>query len=404
MKILNISNVAGAKRGGGVHEVVYNYWTVQNQIGLNSHLWFPGFEEEEIELKKISGLNKVRAMNTYLHPSFSLIKNFTRALPEMKKFNIVHQHGIWVPVSILTLEANKHYNTNVIIQPHGYLEPYRLNLSKIKKKLAYLFYEKKNIEQSRLLVACSFEEYSNLKNIFPKKDIAIIPNGVSESFYNAIANNDYFKNLKYCGRKNLLFLSRIHPLKGLERLLSAYSRIDSKIRNQWNIIIAGVDQNNHSSYLKKLAIDLKINQNVFFEGEKFNSKKVNIMSSADLFILPTYSENYGIVVAESLARGVPVLTTKGAPWGLLEKHGCGFWVDNHEDGIKLGLEKAMETPNDKLKLMGKIGRSVAKNYFLWDRIVYKTIELYSWLMGETEKPDFVFVGDDQTSNKKNIFK
>jgi glycosyltransferase involved in cell wall biosynthesis len=403
MKILNIANVAGIKRGGGVHEVAYNFWRIQNKIGYNSDLWFPGYKQEQLDLISDSGFDTVRALDTYFHPSTSLLKNFRMLLSEMNEYNIIHQHGIWVPISKLTLEANKNHKGIVIIQPHGYLEPYRLNISKFKKKLAYYFYEKNNIEQAKVLVACSNEEYLNLKNMFPSKDIAIIPNGISEEFYKHESKKDYFKNNKYSGRKNILFLSRIHPLKGLKRFLKVYADIDHKISKSWNIIIAGIDQDNHTVELKEIVNDLNLCQNVYFEGEKFNSDKVDIMSSANLFILPTYNENYGIVVAESLARGVPVLTTKGAPWSLLEKEKCGFWVDNSNNGIKNGLEKAMLLSEHDLKLMGENGRNIAKQYFLWDSIVHKTIELYKWLLDGGEKPDFIYLGDSQMKDE-NIFK
>ena len=399
MKILNIANVAGTKRGGGVHEVVYNFWRIQNSLGYSSDLWFPGYKEEELELIKESDFDKVRALDTYFHPSKSFLKNFKRLLSQMSEYNIIHQHGIWVPISKLTLEANKNHKGIVIIQPHGYLEPYRLNISKLKKQLAYYVFEKTNLERARLLIACSNEEYLNLKIMFPSKDIAIIPNGVSEDFYLANSKNDYFNRDKYLGRKNMLFLSRIHPLKGLVRFLKVYASIDKETRENWNIIIAGIDQDNHSQELNKIVKDLKISDFVYFEGEKFKDEKVNIMSSADLFILPTFNENYGIVVAESLSRGVPVLTTKGAPWSLLEKENCGFWVDNNQEGIKMGLEKAMLFPEDKLKLMGENGRRIAKNYFLWDGIVHKTIELYSWLINGGEKPDFVYEGNKSSKNQ-----
>ena len=402
MRILNIANVAGTRRGGGVHEVVYNFWRIQNDLGYSSDLWFPGYKEEELELIKEGKSDNVKALDTYFHPSKSFLKSFKKLLSEMNDYSIIHQHGIWVPISKLTLQANKKHKGIVIIQPHGYLEPYSLNMSKLKKKLAYYAFEKSNLERAKLLIACSHEEYLNLKAIFPSKDIAVIPNGVSESFYKADSKNDYFDSNKYLGRKNMLFLSRIHPLKGLVRLLNIYAGIDKKTREKWNIIIAGIDQDNHSHALKKIADKLNISDFVFFEGEKFKEEKVNIMSSANLFILPTYSENYGIVVAESLSRGIPVLTTKAAPWSLLEKENCGFWADNSAEGLKSELKRAMLLPEDKLKEMGNNGRRIAKEYFLWDGIVHKTIELYSWLIKGGKKPDFVYEGN-RSSKSKNIF-
>ena len=402
MKILNIANVAGIKRGGGVHEVAYNFWKIQNELGLSSDLWFPGFKHEEDDLARCSGFASVKALDTYGDPSFGLLRQHSAHLVKMEEYSIIHQHGIWLPLSKLSLEASKKHKRIVVIQPHGYLEPYRLEMSTIKKKVAYSLFEKRNLEQAKVLVACSIKEYSNLRKMFPKKDIAIIPNGISQDFYSRETEKNYFKKDEYLGKKNMLFLSRIHPLKGLVRLLKAYACIDNEVRNNWNIIIAGIDQDNHVEELKELVRELNLTDNVYFEGEKFNSEKVDIMSSANLFVLPTHDENYGIVVAESLARGVPVLTTKGAPWSLLEKEKCGFWVDNNDSGIRNGLKKAMLMSEADLHLMGKRGRSIAKQHFMWDGIVQKTIELHKWLLGEVEKPNFVFCGDIEKKNE-NIF-
>ena len=132
-------------------------------------------------------------------------------------------------------------------------------------------------------------------------------------------------------------------------------------------------------------------------------EKINIMSSADFFILPTFNENYGIVIAESLSRGVPAITTKGAPWSLLNTENCGLWVDNNEEGIKRGLKQAFNmSEKDMCRLKENCINTSAK-YFLWENIVPKTLQLYKWLLREIEeKPDFVFLGDKSKKNL-NIF-
>ena len=109
---------------------------------------------------------------------------------------------------------------------------------------------------------------------------------------------------------------------------------------EWNLIIAGSGEKTYLNKLKDLAVSLNISENIFFEGPIYGSQKVNIISSSDLFVLPTFSENFGIVIAESLSRGVPVITTKAAPWKILNERNCGLWVDNTSEGIYKGLETA----------------------------------------------------------------
>jgi len=120
------------------------------------------------------------------------------------------------------------------------------------------------------------------------------------------------------------------------------------------------------------------------------TSKLEIIDNSDFFILPTYSENFGIVVAEALGRGTPVLTTKGAPWGDLEKYHCGLWVENDEFGLENGIRRILEMDISQMETMGRNGKALIKDKYLWDNKAQQTIELYSWLSGNSDKPTFVF--------------
>ena len=95
-----------------------------------------------------------------------------------------------------------------------------------------------------------------------------------------------------------------------------------------------------------------------FVGPIEGEKKESAFSNADLFVLPTYSENFGIVVAEALAHGLPVLTTTGAPWSMLPERGCGWWVDATVEGIAEGLRQATSCDPETLVRHGYEGPRV----------------------------------------------
>ena len=128
---------------------------------------------------------------------------------------------------------------------------------------------------------------------------------------------------------------------------------------------------------------------ITFVGTKIGLEKINIYDNSDAFILPTFSENYGIVVAEALARGVPVLTTKGTPWVELNELQCGLWVDNSNEGLKYGMLKILEHSSSELREMGQNGRTLVENKYLWDKTTGRTIELYRWILHGGCKPDFI---------------
>lgn len=404
MRVLNLSNVAGKERGGGVHEVVNAFLLGQIELEVDTHLWFPGLKDEEKELRKslqIKDSHRVRALTTIFSPDFAFVKNEGLLKTEACRFDIIHQHGVWLPISRISSFSRSKGKSKLVIQPHGYLEPFALSMSKLKKSFSYNIFERRNLELADVLVACSHDEYDNLRKIFPAKDIAIIPNGIPRSFLEATSSRNYFENLMFNGKKNMLFLSRIHPLKGLERLFQAFSQVDQKHRDSWNLIIAGIGEDAYIKKLQGYAKHLDINENIFFIGSVFGQKKISVMSSADIFVLPTFSENYGIVIAESLSRGVPALTTKGAPWSMLKEMNCGFHVENSDEGIKKGLEKIFDLTNDDLIAMGEEGLKIAKKHFSWENIVPKTLQLYNWLTDKSiPKPDFIYSGHDGAESPK----
>ena len=346
----------------------------------------------------------MRSLPCIFNPNYGILKNKSKLRNDLFEFELIHQHGVWLPISMLSSNWKQKTGRPLIIQPHGYFEEYSMSQSRFKKKISYYLFERKNIELCDLLIACSNSEYETLRKLFPDKDIAIISNGVEKSFLTQKSKNDYFKDHKYKSKKNLLFLSRIHPLKGLERLFIIFSKINKKFKMEWNLIIAGSGEKTYLNKLKDLAVSLNISENIFFEGPIYGSQKVNIISSSDLFVLPTFSENFGIVIAESLSRGVPVITTKAAPWKILNERNCGLWVDNTSEGIYKGLETAFNWSDDEILTIKNNCIKFSKENFLWENIVPNTIELYEWLLKENKKmPNFVKPAINKTKSP-NIFK
>ena len=174
--------------------------------------------------------------------------------------------------------------------------------------------------------------------------ISIIPNGIDLTEYKQVKT--------FYGTKKIVFLSRIHPKKGIELLLEAWRTMDTK---GWTLEIAGNGEPTYINILIKAAKDLG---NVFFVGPYYEEAKWDFLRSADVLVLPSYSENFGIVVAEALAVGVPVITTQDTPWKDLETYKCGWWIQLSVSNLKYALVKAMQTPVLELELMGTNGRKL----------------------------------------------
>jgi glycosyltransferase involved in cell wall biosynthesis len=188
----------------------------------------------------------------------------------------------------------------------------------------------------------------------------------------------------------MLFLSRLHVKKGGSDLLNAFSRNAAlAARHDWELTIAGPDENGEREKLKKLAQALGLRDRVSFRGAVEGKDKWSLFMSADLFVLPTYSENFGIVVAEALASGVPVLTTTGAPWRDLVTHRCGWWSQVGEDGVTNALKSAMNTKPEVLKAMGQRGRALVRDSYSWVGVAEQMKKVYAWLLGLGPMPQTV---------------
>ncbi|PIX13998.1 MAG: hypothetical protein COZ74_04170, partial [Flavobacteriaceae bacterium CG_4_8_14_3_um_filter_31_8] len=248
----------------------------------------------------------------------------------------------------------------------GMLEPWIMNRNPLKKKLAMFLYQKKDIQKAAALHATCELEYTNIQILGFTNHISIIPNGIDLSEIHQV-KFDY-------GTKKIVFLSRLHPKKGIEVLLEAWRLIEN---NDWILEIAGNGDEEYIETLKKSARNLV---NVFFVGPQFGEAKWNFLRSADIMVLPTYSENFGIVVAEALAVGVPVITTKGTPWEELNTHNCGWWIDLSIENLQRCLEMAMQQSDTELKSMGERGKKLIKEEYDIKAVSQKVFELYQEIL------------------------
>jgi glycosyltransferase involved in cell wall biosynthesis len=192
------------------------------------------------------------------------------------------------------------------------------------------------------------------------------------------------------GLRRLLFLGRIHPNKGLDMLLPAWKAVEDRFPD-WQLSVIGPDEGGYQSQMMKFATDLAIKR-IEFGGAKFGAQKWQAYADADLFVLPSYSENFGMSVAESLASGVPSIVAKGAPWAGLETNGAGWWIDIGVDPLVACLESALVQSPEALKVMGERGRAWMMREYSWQRIGQQMVDAYRWVLHGGERPAWVIEG------------
>ena len=285
------------------------------------------------------------------------------------KPDIVHVNCCWMPQSAFTQKWAQKLGYKVILSPHGMLEPWIISRHYWTKKVpALLLYQKAAVVNADCIHATAESEKENLLKLGYNNKIEVVANGID---MDSIVMKDNWER-----KKNILFLSRVHVKKGIEFLLGAVAMIKEQLGG-YTINIAGEGESEYILSLKNKAKELEISDMVNFCGGIYGEKKWKLFREADVFVLPTYSENFGIVVGEALACGTPVITTKGTPWEELNTEHCGWWTEIGTDATKEALLSFFTLSGDELKEMGSNGRKLVENRYSTRKIAQEMYSLYN---------------------------
>jgi glycosyltransferase involved in cell wall biosynthesis len=292
--------------------------------------------------------------------------------------DVIHNHGLWLMPNVRAGEAAASGPTPLVISPRGMLAPAALDFSRLKKRAFWRLLQGSAVRQAACIHATSEQEYEEIRSFGLTNPVAIIPNGIDFPELAAQPTG------RPAAERVVLSLGRIHPKKGLARLVQAWSKVEAECPG-WSLNIVGPAEAGHDDELRALATALGLTR-VSIEGPVYGDAKTAAYREADVFILPTLNENFGLTVAEALAAGTPAISTKGAPWSGLESEGCGWWIDHGVEPLAAALAHAMALPRETLKAMGDKGRGWMARNFSWDRVAHDMLGVYLWLARGVEPP------------------
>lgn len=294
-------------------------------------------------------------------------KEFLTLLKDIKPA-VFHVNCCWLPQSARTAIWAKEKGYKVAYSPHGMLEPWILNRHYWTRKLpAILLYQRKAIEIADVVHATAKSEEFNILRLRWNRKVCVIPNCVQV---------DKIKLKSSWGKKKkILFLSRIHVKKGIEYLIGAAAKMREELKG-YKIIIAGQGEFDYVNSLKSMAEEKKVGKIFNFVGPVYGDDKWAYYRNADFFILPTHSENFGIVVPEALASGTPVVTTHGAPWEELNTYNCGWWVPIGMPPMVDALRWILSRNEVDLEGMGRNGRRLVEERYSSQSVAVKFMEMY----------------------------
>lgn len=302
---------------------------------------------------------------------------------------LFHIHGIWDIDIIIIYFILKLFKIKYIISTRGSLEPWCLKQSRYKKLIALKLYQFNILINSELIHSTSFQEYNNTRKLLEKFEysfnkFAIIPNGINCNTYNSNIFN--YNNVN--GEKYILFLSRIDPKKGLDILIKCWNNIRKDIRINWKILIAGDGNKKYINYIQDLISEYNLNNQIIYLGPVYDNNKLELLRNARFMILPSHSENFGNVIAESLSSGVPVITTKNTPWEILNTYNAGFCIDLIN--LQSTLERLFLISDVEYLQLKNNSRNLILKYFSFEIVVNQYQEMYNFVFCQNNKPDFIF--------------
>jgi glycosyltransferase involved in cell wall biosynthesis len=287
--------------------------------------------------------------------------------------DLVHDHGLWLGCHHQVARECRRAGVPRVASPRGMLEPWALSHKKWKKKLAWWAYQRRDLAAAALLHATADSEAVNLRRLGLRNEVVVVPNGVAMPEWRDSKPLATVASGAAPELRTAVFLSRIQKKKGLPMLVEAWAKVRPA---GWRMRVVGPDEEGHLAEVRGWVEKAGLGASWSFEGALFGEAKWELLREADLFILPTHSENFGIAVAEALASGTPVITTRGAPWDGLETRDCGWWTEIAAEAMAAALAEATGMTDDERSAMGGRGRAWVAEAFGWESIADRMMEAY----------------------------
>jgi len=402
-----------SRKAGGLFEAVSCLVQSQHQQGMDVKVFGLWDEFAETDLKAWKPVPVTAVKLSWP----KLMGRSPQLFDELQAFgpDISHTHGLWLYSSIATKNYSLGRSRPYLISPHGMLDPWALKNSRWKKLIAYWLFEREHLRRARCFRALCASEAHSIRQLQLKNDIAVIPNGVDLPA-ESIPPAPPWKDALEPGEKVLLFLSRIHPKKGLVNLLKAWEKVlksenENGESDKWILAIAGWDQGGHELELKQLATELGLAWtdirecgtasnsgpknasptpcSVIFLGPQFDEAKDACYYYCDAFVLPSFSEGLPMVVLESWANSKPVIMTPecNLPEGFAA--GAALKTEANETSLVAGLNELRSMTTEDRLAMGSCGRDLVLKRFTWTQVANQMQAVHLWILGGGTKPDCV---------------
>jgi glycosyltransferase involved in cell wall biosynthesis len=382
MRILEVIDIFAPSAGGSAY-VASRLSQTLSQRGHQVIIYTSNYRLEQEYLKTLSGV-KVYAARNYLSPGGKPL--FISGIPvelkkELRNIDVIHLHNYPTMINVTAHRFARQYHIPYVLQAHGSLATYfqRGTL----KRLYDRFWGKSLLKDAAKAVAVAPAEVETYRRMgLNEKKIEIVPNGVDASeFENLPPRGQFRKKHGLEERKVILYLGRIHATKGLDILVGAFAAM-LREKSDARLIIAGPDDG-YLPALKKLAHKLDIEEKTIFTGALYGRDKLQAMVDADVFVMPSAYEIFGIAVLEACICGTPVIVTDRCGIAPEITADLGQVIRHDESALRDALLKALGTPAPN-EISKEKRRQALLDRFSWQKLAVKVEGIYLGIISDNQ--------------------
>jgi len=317
----------------------------------------------------------------------------------LRNFDIAHVHSVWLYPTFAAARECRRQGVPYLIRPAGSFRPVAFSTNCTLKRLYFQLWERWNLENAAAIHATSEPEAAELRALGIGTPICVVPIGVTLPATDRKTTADDMRRRWGIEpeEKIVLYLGRLHPIKGLDILVAAFARLNSG-GSRAKLVIVGPATSGYDRELKMRVRKAGLEEKCLITGELRGDDKRAAYEAASVFVLPSRTENFGIVVAEAMAMGTPVVISREAPWLDVESHNAGSWVDLDAEKFAAAIADILENP-DMAAQMGENGRRLVETKYTWDRIAKRMLKVYENVVAGKD-PNYG-LGDPEAPNARD---
>jgi glycosyltransferase involved in cell wall biosynthesis len=306
-------------------------------------------------------------------PSISLAKWLCSNIQD---YDLIHTHYLFSFAPTIACAIARWHKVPYIMRTIGQLTPWALTQSRLKKQIYSALIERCNLNQSAAIHCTTTEESQDAVLYGITSPKLVLPLGVTSGSIIHKAPQELRK--RYCIPINIpivLFLSRLHYVKRPDLLIESITQLSNEGKSV-HLIIAGTGDNDYTQYLQDLVISSKMHSHITFVGFVTGKDKQLLLQGSDILALLSYSENFGVAVAEALAAGLPVVITPGVQISPeIQSAQAGLVVSGELEEVKNALSQLLSS-SELREQFGRNGQTLAQDIYSWPTITKKLIQLY----------------------------